>query len=110
MPTTATIEIQKSSRPRVVVVGGGFGGVRAAKALARAPVDVAIIDRSNHHLFQPLLYQVATSALAPNNIASPIRHIFRGLPNVMVFQGEVTSVDAARKEFSVERRGRTDPF
>ncbi len=102
MPTTATIEFKQSVRPRVVIIGGGFGGVRAAKALASAPVDVAIIDRSNHHLFQPLLYQVATSTLAPNNIASPIRHIFRRQANVMVFQGEVTSVDPAKKQFVVK--------
>jgi NADH dehydrogenase FAD-containing subunit len=88
-----------------VIVGGGFGGVRAAKALAGAPVDVAIIDRSNHHLFQPLLYQVATSSLAPHNIASPIRHIFRRHPNVMVFQGEVTCVDVMKKEFCVKDAG-----
>jgi NADH dehydrogenase FAD-containing subunit len=102
MPTTAAIEIHHSGRPRVVIVGGGFGGVRAAKALRRVPVDVFIVDRSNHHLFQPLLYQVATSTLAPHHIASPIRGIFRSHPNVMVFQGEVTSVDPAKKEFSVK--------
>jgi Pyridine nucleotide-disulphide oxidoreductase len=102
MPATAPIEIHHSGRPRVVIVGGGFGGVRAAKALRRVPVDVFIVDRSNHHLFQPLLYQVATSTLSPHNIALPIRHVFRSQPNVMVFQGEVTSVDAAKKEFSVK--------
>jgi NADH dehydrogenase len=102
MSTTPTIEIKDSGRPRVVIVGGGFGGVRAAKALRSAAVDVAIIDRSNHHLFQPLLYQVATSTLAPHNIASPIRHIFRRQANVTVFQGEVTSVDPEKKVFSVK--------
>jgi NADH dehydrogenase len=59
--------------PFVVIVGGGFGGLAAAKALRRAPVNVLLIDRSNHHVFQPLLYQVATSVLAPGQIASPIR-------------------------------------
>ena len=102
MPPTATIEFMQTQRPRVLIVGGGFGGVRAAKALRRAPVEVALIDRSNHHLFQPLLYQVATSSLAPHNIATPIRHIFRRQPNVTVFQGEVTSVDPAKKQFTVK--------
>jgi NADH dehydrogenase len=104
MPT-ATIEFKQSNRPGVVIVGGGFGGVRVAKALSGAPVGVAIIDRSNHHLFQPLLYQVATSALAPHNIASPIRHIFRRDRNVMVFQGDVTSVDPVKKERRVKDAG-----
>ena len=61
-----------TTRPRVVIIGAGFGGLAAAKALKNAPVDVTIIDRRNHHLFQPLLYQVATAGLAPNQIATPI--------------------------------------
>jgi len=65
------------SRQRVVIVGGGFGGLSAARALARVAVDVTLIDRHNYHLFQPLLYQVATAALAPNTIAAPIRAILR---------------------------------
>ena len=64
-------------RPKVVIVGAGFGGLVAAKTLARAPVDVTLIDRQNHHCFQPLLYQVATAALSPAEIAWPIRHILR---------------------------------
>lgn len=64
--------------PRVVIVGAGFGGLNAAKALRKAGVDVVLIDRTNHHLFQPMLYQVATAALSPGDIASPIRTIFRG--------------------------------
>jgi NADH dehydrogenase len=102
MSTMPSIEIPHSDRPRVVIVGGGFGGVRAAKALARAPVDVALIDRSNHHLFQPLLYQVATSSLAPHNIATPIRHIFRNQRNVTVFQADITNVDPVTKQFTVK--------
>ena len=65
------------ARPHVVIVGGGFGGMSAAKALARADADVTLIDRRNHHLFQPLLYQVATAALSPNQIANPVRAIVR---------------------------------
>src|SRR2546423_866044 len=66
-----------NERPSVVIVGAGFGGLEAAKALARAPVDVTVIDRVNHHCFQPLLYQVATAALSPAEVAWPIRHILR---------------------------------
>jgi NADH:ubiquinone reductase (H+-translocating) len=77
----------------VVVIGGGFAGLRAARALKRAPVRVTVIDRENHHLFQPLLYQVATAALSPGNISVPIRSIFRRHENVRVLLGEVTRVD-----------------
>lgn len=85
------------SRPRVVVVGGGFAGVEAARAAAKAPVDVLLIDKTNHHLFQPLLYQVATAVLSPAEIASPIRQLFKNLPNVAVVLAEVTGVDVAQK-------------
>ena len=79
--------------PHVVIVGGGFGGLEAAKALKRAKVRVTLVDRRNHHVFQPLLYQVATAALNPANIASPIRRILRGIANLEVVLGEVESVD-----------------
>src|SRR5688572_21365804 len=79
--------------PHVLIVGGGFGGLNAAKALAKAPVRVTLIDRRNHHLFQPLAYQVATAALSPGQIASPIRAVFRGQRNVEVVLGEVTGFD-----------------
>ena len=83
------------SPPRVVLVGGGFAGLEAAKALARAPVQVTLVDRTNHHLFQPLLYQVATAALNPAEIASPIRKILRRGRNIEVLLGEGVRVDAA---------------
>jgi NADH dehydrogenase len=76
--------------PHVVIVGGGFGGLAAARALRRAPVRITVIDRSNHHLFQPLLYQVATAILAPGDIAAPIRHLLRRQRNVTVAMAEVT--------------------
>ena len=92
----------------VIIVGGGFGGLGAAKALRNAPVRVILIDRSNHHLFQPLLYQVATAVLGPGQIASPIRSILRDQSNVTVIMGEVTGVNKeARQIFvsDVDRKG-----
>ena len=84
--------------PRIVIVGGGFGGLAAAKALAHAPAEVVLIDRQNHHLFQPLLYQVATAALSPADIAWPIRRILRHQSNARVLMAEVTGVDIERKQ------------
>ncbi len=81
--------------PRVVVVGGGFAGLAAARALAGRPVQVIVVDRRNHHLFQPLLYQVATAALSPGDIAAPIRHVLREQRNAEVFLGDVARVDTA---------------
>ena len=89
------------SLPNVVIVGGGFGGLRAARALAHAPVHVTLIDRKNHHLFQPLLYQVATAALSPADISAPIRHVLRRQKNAEVLLAEVTGVDMARREVHV---------
>src|SRR5437867_6036234 len=83
--------------PRVVIVGGGFGGLAAAKALRKTPAEIVLIDRTNHHLFQPLLYQVATSELAPGQIGSPIRGILRNQKNTTVILGEVTGVDKDQK-------------
>ena len=81
------------SRPHVVVIGGGFGGLRAARDLAKAPVRVTLIDRRNFHLFQPLLYQVATGGLSPAHIAAPLRNVFKRQRNLRVLLGEVTDVD-----------------
>src|SRR5467141_4161585 len=88
---------QRSKTPRVVIVGGGFGGLAAAIALGKAPVEVILIDRTNHHVFQPLLYQVATSVLAPSQMSSPIREVLRRHKNTTVIMGEVTGVDKAQR-------------
>lgn len=82
-----------TNKPKVVIIGGGFGGLQAAKALSNEPVEVALIDRKNHHTFQPLLYQVATAVLSPGEIASPIRRILHKAKNVEVILGEVTGFD-----------------
>ena len=87
--------------PRVVIIGGGFGGLNAARALKRAPVEIVLIDRANHHLFQPLLYQVATSVLPPTEIATPIRNLLRRQRNVTVLMGEVIGVDTAQRSLRV---------
>ncbi len=84
-------------RHRIVIVGGGFGGLTAARALARLPVEVTLVDRRNFHLFQPLLYQVATGALSPANIAAPIRSLVKHETNIRVLLGEAVSVDATRR-------------
>ena len=85
------------ARPRVVVIGAGFGGINVAQGLAAAPVDIVLIDRTNHHLFQPLLYQVSTAALSPSDIASPIRALLGQNKNVSVIFGEVDAVDKDKK-------------
>jgi len=87
----------EKSGPRVVIVGGGFGGLKAAESLARLPVQITLIDRSNHHTFQPLLYQVATAGISPAEIAAPIREILRKHENIEVLLGEVRSVDLQRR-------------
>ena len=89
--------VSEAAWPRVVIIGGGFGGLSAARGLARAPVDVTLIDRHNYHLFQPLLYQVATAGLAPNAIAAPIRGILHRQANATVLMEMVTGIDAARR-------------
>jgi len=84
-------------RPQVVIIGGGFGGLSAAKALAHAPVEVILVDRRNHHVFSPLLYQVATAGLSPGDIASPIRWILRHQKNLRVWLAEATAIDTDRR-------------
>ena len=88
----------RSAQPhRVVIVGAGFGGLEAAFRLAGAPVSITLVDRRNHHLFQPLLYQVATASLATSEIAWPIRYLLRDRPEVTTLFATVTGVDAAAK-------------
>src|SRR5208282_5357688 len=86
---------------RVTVIGGGFGGLQAALALRRAPVQVTLVDRRNFHLFQPLTYQVATGALSPGEIAYPLRAIFKHDPNIRVLMAEVTDVDLDARQLQL---------
>lgn len=88
---------EAKSRPRVVIIGGGFGGLWAARALAKKAVDVTLIDRKNHHVFQPLLYQVATAVLSPGEIAQPIRRILYKYKNVEVILGDAVGIDKEKK-------------
>src|ERR1035437_9100291 len=90
-------ELRMRNLPRIVVAGGGFGGLEAAKALAKGRVHVTLIDRSNHHIFQPLLYQVATAGLSPADISMPIRSILRRRPSCEVLMAEVRSIDTAAR-------------
>ena len=92
-PVSATT----AGEPRIIIVGGGFGGLAAARALRKASARVLLIDKTNHHVFQPLLYQVATSVLSPENIGAPIRHVLRRQANTTVLQGTVTGVDVTKK-------------
>ena len=94
--------------PRIVIIGAGFGGLSAAKRLAQAACDVTVVDQHNYHLFQPLLYQVATAALSPGEIAAPIRGILRSQKNVSVILAKVSAVDVACGEAIAE--GRRLPF
>src|SRR5262252_9080922 len=87
-----------SGPPRVLIIGAGFGGLAAARRLGEAPLAVTIVDRRNYHLFQPLLYQVATAALSPGDIAYPIRSTLRHQSNARVLLAEVTAIDAAQRQ------------
>ena len=106
---TGSMATESGTRPRVVILGAGFGGLSAAKALRNAPCDVVVIDRRNYHLFQPLLYQVATAALSPAEIASPIRSILSRQKNARVLMARATGIDTARKLVQLQD-GRDEPF
>jgi NADH dehydrogenase len=107
--TTVPIWVAERRRPRVVIVGGGFGGLYAARALKRVDVDVLLLDRTNHHLFQPLLYQVATATLAPTDITAPIRWLLRKQANAMVLMEAVTKIDVERRVVETSA-GREHPY
>src|SRR5476651_1168132 len=97
-------ENARTAPHRVVIVGAGFGGLEAVYRLAGAPVSIPLIDRRNHHLFQPLLYQVATAALATSEIAWPIRYLLRGRPEVTTLFATVSGVDAGAKRVLLDRK------
>src|SRR5947209_19701286 len=86
-----------STLPKIVIIGGGFGGLNAAQKLAKLPVQVTVLDRKNHHTFQPLLYQVATAGLSPGEIAAPIRGVLKSNERTRVLLGEAVGFDLARK-------------
>jgi NADH:ubiquinone reductase (H+-translocating) len=98
---TISSALRPNTPPRVVIIGAGFGGLWTAKTLANAPVEVIVIDRENYHLFQPLLYQVATAGLSPADIAAPIRSIVGGYQNITVMLGEVVGVDVAARAVAI---------
>src|ERR1700753_3729691 len=103
---SARSDPMSASKPIVVIVGAGFGGLAAAHAFTLAGVSVIVIDRSNHHVFQPLLYQVATSVLAPGQIATPIRGLLADQENTSVMLGTVTGIDAATRHVIVDAGGK----
>src|SRR4030095_8160090 len=94
---------------RVVILGGGFGGLHAAQALRRTAVQITLVDRTNHHVFQPLLYQVATATLAPSDIAVPIRWVLRKYDNTRVVLGEVTGIDVAGHRVIIDHGAVAEP-
>lgn len=97
-------ETNKDNLPHIIIVGAGFGGLSAAKALGKCRARVTVIDRRNYHLFQPLLYQVATAGLSESDIAAPIRGILRDQANTTVLMGMVTGVDTERRRVHVDGR------
>jgi len=105
-PSAPTIWQAERRRPRVVIIGGGFGGLYAARALKRANVELIVLDRTNHHLFQPLLYQVATATLAPTDITAPIRWLLRHQANTTVLLAEAQRVDPERRVVVID----AEPF
>jgi NADH dehydrogenase len=104
MTASPISKLGASPRPRVVIIGAGFAGLTAARALAKTKVDVTVIDRRNYHLFQPLLYQVATAGLSPADIATPIRSILSKQRNATVLLGRVTGIDRAAQLVEVDDR------
>jgi NADH dehydrogenase len=96
--------VNRTAKSKVVIIGGGFGGLQTAKGLASAPVDALLIDRQNHHLFQPLLYQVATAALSPADVAWPIRRVLRRQANTRILMAEVTGIDAPARHVLLGNR------
>src|SRR5499433_3808907 len=102
---TAVIAAPSAQRKRVMIIGGGFAGLAAARALRHADVDVVLIDRRNHHIFQPLLYQVATAMLSPADIAAPIRQLEVKQRNLSVLLAEVTGVDVASRTIEASSPG-----
>ena len=109
-PEMATAASAADTRPRIVIVGAGFGGLVAARALKNVAAKVTVIDRRNYHLFQPLLYQVATAGLSPADIAAPIRSILRDQANAEVLMARVTGVDRTRREVMIDDNGRRIPY
>src|SRR5262249_48426485 len=108
MPMSSNQKSISAGRQRIVILGAGFGGLAAAKALAHVDAEVTLIDRHNYHLFQPLLYQVATAGLSPADIAMPVRAILRGQKNTTVLLGRVTGIDKAARQ--VELGDRRIPY
>src|SRR3989449_6843459 len=102
LPQAGGAPPRATARPTVLIVGAGFGGLRAARAVRKAPVDVVMLDRHNYHLFQPLLYQVATAGLEPEQIAKPVRAILRGQRNFESRMVEVTGVDFAARQVATD--------
>src|SRR5262245_27037739 len=92
----------EDARPHVVIIGAGFAGLYAARALGKLPLRITLLDRKNHHTFQPLLYQVATAGLSPGEIASPIRRILRRYKNIRVFLAEAVGFDLEKKTVKLE--------
>ncbi|HUA26791.1 MAG TPA: NAD(P)/FAD-dependent oxidoreductase [Steroidobacteraceae bacterium] len=105
MSEPLTVARSQSKRPHIVIIGGGFGGIAATKALRRCEADITVIDRRNHHIFQPLLYQVATAVLAPSDVAAPIRQLSARQKNVYVLLGEVIGVDLKSRSVDAQCPG-----
>ncbi len=105
MSRSRSVSEEAKTRTRVVIIGGGFGGLTAAQSLRRSGLEVVLIDRTNHHLFQPLLYQVATAALSPSDIAWPLRTIFRSRPNVQVVMDEVQAIERVGRQVVLAEGG-----